>query len=228
MRNYLLHPKNYFSCHLYSLLKPFCGYFAHVKWSWFKNSGGNPQLPNPCGANNQSSPLVCLSYTWNCWCPGFLLQWTSSVGMLNSQILIPSFPGCLQWFANHTSGCSCFGIWSCRSDWNQGLGAASATVFVFSFSPLATRSKLWSYPGCVCRMWDGGGGGSPAVSAVLNKQAMQMWMEGKVGYCSTLSLCSGSWGNWEKKTELVWNCFKPADTQFPLPLLTLLPAKSFC
>lgn len=36
---------------------------------------GNPQLPNACGANNQSSPLVCLSYTWNCWCPGFLMQW---------------------------------------------------------------------------------------------------------------------------------------------------------
>lgn len=177
---------------------------------------GNPQLPNACGANNQSSPLVCLSYMWNCWCLGFLLQWTSTVGMLNSQILTPSLPGCLQWFADHTSGCSCFGIWSCRSDWNQELRTASAKAFVLSFFPLATRSKLWSCPGCVCRMWDGGGGGSRGVSAVLNKQAMQMWMEGgKVDYCSTWSLCSGRWGNWEKETELVWNSFKPADTQFP-------------
>lgn len=109
-----------------------------------------------------------------------------------------------------------------------GTGSCLSQSFCAQLSPPATRSKLWSCPGCVCRMWAGGGGGSPGVSAVLSKQAMQMWMEGKVGYCSTLSLCSGRWGNWEKETKLVWNCFKPADTQFPLPLLTLLPAKSFC
>lgn len=70
---------------------------------------------------------------WECW----TLRW-----------LYPPSPGCLQWFANHTSGCSWFGIWSCGSDWNQELGAALAKAFVFSISPVATRFKLWSYPGC--------------------------------------------------------------------------------
>lgn len=44
----------------------------------------------PVRGNNQSRPLVCLSYTWSCWCPGFLMQWTGSVGMLSSQVIIPS------------------------------------------------------------------------------------------------------------------------------------------
>lgn len=53
---------------------------------------GNPQLPDACGANNHSSPLVCLSYTWNRWCPAFLIQLKSSVGVLNSQMVVPSLP----------------------------------------------------------------------------------------------------------------------------------------
>lgn len=63
-----------------------------VKWSCVRTvtCDGNPQLPNACGANDQSSPLVCLCYPWNCWCPGFLVQWSGSVGMLNSQVGISS------------------------------------------------------------------------------------------------------------------------------------------
>lgn len=91
-------------------------------------------FPMPVGPRISPAPLfACLTHgaggvlasscsghvLWECW----------------AQILTPSFPGCLQWFANLTSGCSCCGIWSCRSEWNQELGAASAKAFVFSFSP---------------------------------------------------------------------------------------------
>lgn len=188
---------------------------------------GNPQLPNACGTNNQSSPLVCLSHTWSWWCPGFLLQWTRSVGMLSSDPypLLPWLFAVVckphQWLLL---------LWDLELQiWVEpGAGSCLSQSFCVQLFPPATRCKLCSVPGCVCRVWDGAGGGSPAVGAVLNEQAMQLWMEGKVGYCSTSSLCSGSWGDWEKETELVWSCFKPAHTQFPLPLLTLLPAKSFC
>lgn len=142
---------------------------------------GNPQPSNACGANNQSSPLVCLSYTWNCWCPGFLLQWTSSVGMLSSQILTPSLTGlpavvCKphQWLPL---------LWDLELQiWLEpGTGSCLSQSFCVQLFPLATSSKLWSYPGCVCRMWDGGRGGSPGLGAVLKKQAVQM-VNGREGW----------------------------------------------
>lgn len=72
------------------------------------------------------------------------------------------------------------------SDWNQELGGASAKAFVLSISP-------WP-PALSCelsRMWDGGGGGNPGPSAVLNKQAMQM-VNGREGWL-LLHLVSVFW-----------------------------------
>lgn len=153
---------------------------------------GNPQLPNACGANNQSSPLVCLSYTWNCLCSGFLVQWTSSVGMLNSQILIPS----LTWLSAVV--CKPYQwlllLWDLELQiWLEpGTGSCLSQSFCVQLFPPATRSKLWSYPGCVSRMWNGGGrGGSPGLSAVLNKQAMQI-VNGREGWL-LLHLVSVLW-----------------------------------
>lgn len=107
---------------------------------------GNPQLPNACGPIISPAPLfACLTHG----IVGVLVSSCSGQVLWERWALRSLYlPYLAVWFQNHTSGCSCFGIWSCGSNWNQELGAASAKAFVFSISPLATYSKLWSCPGC--------------------------------------------------------------------------------